>query len=695
MSTASLTHPGAEPHVPALGAVRTRSERFSTALAVSLLLVILYAVFSHGAVSRGTEARLQVAIDAIAAIAGAAWLWSGALNVRASRAAIAGIASLSLFTLWSGVTLAWSVAPEQTWLELNRAIAYVLVLGLGVALGSSTRRAYQLLADGFVLIVLAACAYAVGQKTLPGLHVTGVFDLNQTGPLPRLQEPLGYWNALALLVAYGAPLALARTVDSERSGRARDLALIALELMLLTIGLTYSRGGLIALAAGLVVGIALSGARLRSIMWFAVAALATLPPLIFGLASHSLNTANMTLSSREGAGLILLGLLILSIAILVLAARWLREFEGRSHITPLRARRIARLLMSLLGLAIVITLIGFAFSSRGLTGTFSHAWTGFTSTRVTSTYDPQRLLSTSSENRWVWWKEAMGAFSDRPVAGWGAGSFRVVHLLYRRDRLTVNQPHNVLLQFMAETGLIGALLAVFGFVLLVCAALRRIRSHPPGRERSTASALFAAVVIFLVHSFYDWDWDIPAVTLPALLFLGVLVGYPRARPVLRRPTLGLRGLAVALLTLTACVIAASDVLPSIAASRASAAVVEAAGSAADAQKAQASAALATRLDPVSDAGLLVEATIALRRGRLHDARTALLEAIAREPSDIAAWRQLAFVEFVIGDLRAGREAQAREVALDPISGTPAPAGTGSPALSRTPPSDSATAQPVR
>ena len=86
-------------------------------------------------------------------------------------------------------------------------------------------------------------AYALGQKLFPGLHVAGRVHLNQTGPLPRLQEPLGYWNALALFIAMGAPIALALAVDSSRRRRARLAALVGLELMLLAVGFTYSRGG--------------------------------------------------------------------------------------------------------------------------------------------------------------------------------------------------------------------------------------------------------------------------------------------------------------------------------------------------------------------------------------------------------------------------------------------------------------------
>ena len=123
--------------------------------------------------------------------------------------------------------------------------------------------------------------------------------------------------------------------------------------------------------------------------------------------------------------------------------------------------------------------------------------------------------------------------------------------------------------------------------------------------------------MFLVHCLYDWDWDIPAVTLPALVFLGVLCGSSGRVVVAARRRGAPRGSGSPRSTLGVCVVVISDVLPSLAASKASAAIVEAAGSASSVQDAQATAVLASRLDPLSDAGLLAEATIAARRGELE------------------------------------------------------------------------------
>ena len=63
----------------------------------------------------------------------------------------------------------------------------------------------------------AVTAYALGQKLLPGVHLDGIFHLDQTAVLTRLQEPFGYWNALALFIAMGVPCALASAVDRRRA----------------------------------------------------------------------------------------------------------------------------------------------------------------------------------------------------------------------------------------------------------------------------------------------------------------------------------------------------------------------------------------------------------------------------------------------------------------------------------------------
>ena len=703
MSTASFAYAGPGAVAGSQQIARTTDARAPKALAAALLLAIIYAAFTHGAVGSPAEPRLQVALAAVAALAAGAWLWTGTLRIAAPRLAVAGVVLLGAFGVWSGITLLWSVAPDQTWIELNRALSYVLVLCLALALGTSYARAVRVIAVGFWLIALAVSIYGLGQKLLPGLHIAGIFDLNQTGQLPRLQEPLGYWNALALFIAMGVPAALAITADQSASRRARVAGVVSLELMFLAIGSTYSRGGVLALVLGVGAGVALSGARLRSLMWVAAPALTTIPALVFALTNHSLTAAGVALGKREGAGALLAVILVASLVVLIVGARRLLKLEETVDVGPAEARRITRWLLALTGVVLAALVLAVGLSSRGFGGTVSHAWKTFTATRATSNHDPNRLLSADSENRWVWWKEAAGAIRDRPLEGWGAGSFGVVHLLYRRDTISVRQPHSVPLQWLVETGAIGALLAIGAYGLLLVSAVGSVRRLAPGSERLLTAALTAGAVAYAVHALYDWDWDIPGITLPVLVFLGVVAGSagarrPRTDALLPQSGRIARAAGLVAVTLGLCAYALSAALPSIAASKASSALVAASGTGPTAlDRAQSTAELASSLDPLSDAGLKAQATIAVRRSQPRLARAYLLDALTRDPSDPQAWSEIAYVELLLGNTPDARRAATRALALDPRGQRSTSLATE--ILQRinvldAPPADSATATPV-
>lgn len=664
----------------------------SLALAGALLVICLYAAFAHGAVAPGDEERLELAIAAIALVAVTAWTARRSPWLRVPRSVWAGVALLAAFAIWCGVTLAWSVAPDQTWIECNRAIAYVLVLVLAIALGASHPRAPRLVADGFALVALVVTVYALGQKLLPGLRLGGLLDLNRTGQLPRLQDPLGYWNALGLFVAIGVLAMLSVVIDARRHHRLRLGAGAAVVAMLVTIAFTYSRGALLALAIALVVLVAVTGNRLRSLVWVGMCVGAALPVAIVGLASAPLTTAGASLGARETAGAELLVLLVADLLLLVLAGGRLLVLEHRVRVRRVHRRAAIRGLTGAFGLAIVAVLITVTLSSRGLGGTASHLWHTFTATRTAGVEEPSRLLSADSENRWVWWKEAAGAFSSRPLGGWGAGSFGVVHLLYRRDTLSVQQPHSVPLQFLAETGVIGALLGLGALATLLGAAVRAV-GHCTERGRIAAAALLAGAVAYAVHGCYDWDWDIPAVTIVAFVALGTLAGsLARTRGHEDAPGGSAMRIATGVLAaLGVLAFAASAVIPRLAAADAQQALISASGAApATLRHALNEALSSSRLDPLSDAGLRAAATIAVRQDDPARARRYLGEAIARQPADGENWQQLAELYLALGDRGDALLAARRGLALDP-RGTVAIATIQHAELVQAPPGLSATA----
>jgi len=71
----------------------------------------------------------------------------------------------------------------------------------------------------------------------------------------------------------------------------------------------------------------------------------------------------------------------------------------------------------------------------------------------------------------------------------------------------------------AELGLVGLLafgLLVGGVGIAAAGALRRGVAIAPG--------VVAATTVWFAHSAIDWDWQLPAVTLPALIMAGALIG---------------------------------------------------------------------------------------------------------------------------------------------------------------------------
>lgn len=662
----------------------------------------LYAAFARGAVDIPDETRLQVLLTALALGASAAWLAPGSIRARAPARAWWGLALLFAFGAWSALTLLWTVAPAQTWVELNRALEYALVVGLGLAVGSSDARALSRFTRGWLIVATAVAIYAFGGKVAPWLNIPGVFDLNQTAVLSRLRAPLDYWNALALCVILAVPIAVVRAADSLNSERARLWSLLSLPLLLTVAALTYSRGGIVALVVVLAVLTFLGGRRLRPAAVLALGALAAAPSIAYAFSQSALTHDGVPVSTRTGPGLVLGLIFIASLTALWLGGRRLIALEAVTSWTPERSRATWRAVSIAVAATVLFAVLAAALSSRGLGGTISHQVNSFKSVKRDPISDPNRLVSTSSGNRWVWWKEAAASFSDRPIQGWGSGSFVVTHLLYRRPpALPVRQPHDLPLQLLSEDGLVGALLAYGGLLALLAAALSRRRALAaagPERERDhmLALACIAAAIAWLVHGLIDWDWDIPGVTIPALALLAVAAAIPPPRdsaPRFAAPRrAGVMAASLAAVTLALLAFATSAILPAWSQSKAQGALDLAAAHNDPASLARAAdqADLAARLNPLSTQPLIDAATIAANRGLPAQARRYLLEAVHRAPYDAASWDQLALLALQTGDRAGARHAALRALSLDPINPATAAIAASTVSLSA-PPQDSPTA----
>jgi tetratricopeptide (TPR) repeat protein len=208
--------------------------------------------------------------------------------------------------------------------------------------------------------------------------------------------------------------------------------------------------------------------------------------------------------------------------------------------------------------------------------------------------------------------------------------------------LKVRDAHNLYLETLSELGVPGLLLLVGALGLpLVCIGRRR--------ELFAAAGAYAA---FLAHAAVDWDWEIPAVTLAALLCGAALLAAPAVsrRLVVRRLVFGV---AVVLGALGIYTIAAQLPLTRL---RHAAANGNLTAAERDARRAAAVA-------PWSSEPWFALGESELNAGRRAQAIAALRKATAKSPHDWVAWFDLA---------RASSGAEAtraleRATALNPLS----------------------------
>ena len=109
-------------------------------------------------------------------------------------------------------------------------------------------------------------------------------------------------------------------------------------------------------------------------------------------------------------------------------------------------------------------------------------------------------------------RDCLRMLLKKPVLGWGLGAFPIVYPEFRTFYTTffVNQAHNDYLQLLVETGLAGFAIALWFLVLVFRRAATKLKNWTENSSGLlTASALVGCVGI-LVHSFLDFNLQIPA-----------------------------------------------------------------------------------------------------------------------------------------------------------------------------------------
>lgn len=430
-----------------------------------------------------------------------------------TRTAASGIIALVGYGALAIASEAWSLSPFLSRREGLIALTYAACAIVGVTIAANAGDADWLATIGLGSLSAAVCVFAV---------VDRAFSSGRFGLTPRLAGPFDLPNGLALVAACGVVVGVALSI--RRGARFAIVGGALAGLTGFTLLLAGSRSGL-GLAALALAALVATSDREPVLRLVGPAAVAIGGGV--GVGAGRLGAFNRPGPQIDGAG----GWLV------VLAALAIALGATTVVVGPLLLHRVSRttdrtVVTALIAVAVVAAIIA---AIRVVTSDEQGGTLG----------DQQgsgRLVSGSLNRRGDWWSSATATFMAAPWRGFGAGTFRITDAVTHADaRPEVASPHDIVLQALAGTGIVGgALISVAGLALIAGGALRTLTV-----ARVPTAAAWLAGSVTLAQALIDLSFDITAWGAPAMVGLGVLgaAGGTRSRWSRLPAAVGLAGLA--------------------------------------------------------------------------------------------------------------------------------------------------------
>ncbi len=434
-----------------------------------------------------------------------------------SRTLAIPLAGLMLYAAFQLASALWSHATARTLDSYDRTLLYLLAFVLFGSL-RCTRARLDWLVRALFAGLAAVCLIGLISRVLPHTWPTAssFFD-------DRLNYPLTYWNAEGMLAAMVLILGLHLSADRAERWSVRVLASTVLPGVAATLLLTFSRGAMGTAIIGL-----LAYCLLTRLSTLPAALLAIVPPTAVALRSvwdaTVLASAHPTSPAAVSQGrhvAVVVGLCMLAAGLLrglLLLADGRIATLGLVRDPPRRAVRAG------LGtsVAIVVVVLALAFGAGSFArreyDKFVHGTAGPHTTQTR-----ERLSDPGNDGRLPLWKAAVRIYETQPLRGTGAGTYQAYYFRYRTEPQYVTDAHSLYLQSLAELGLVG--LALIAIVVL--GMLAGLASRIRGPDRAVYAALFAMTLAWAVHQAFDWDWQMPAVTLGVFILAGLALARPR------------------------------------------------------------------------------------------------------------------------------------------------------------------------
>jgi len=459
-----------------------------TAVRVGVLLLAVVLAFFSGAFFEGARIIGAICAWALLAVAVLAVPGSPLPPARTARVAIAALAGLAV---WMWIATSWSSSPSGADQELQLVLTYVPALAAG-AIAWRERPAARIVEPALAAGTLIVIGYGLSGRLLPG--IVHLQDSARAGG--RLEQPLTYWNATGALGALGLVLCARMAGDATRPRALRIAAAAAIAPLGMGTYLSFSRGAIICMVAGLAALVAFdrTRAQLRAV---AVALGATILAAAAAAPFGAVRALHHAHADAEG-----LAVFALLIAIAAAAAAVQARAPDGAPPLPLRAG---------LAYALVIVLAVVPYAAVAVAERASpsrEAAFGATNAR----------LSDVGSHRFSYWRVAVAVAGDHPVAGAGPGAFAVEWLRRRSIDERVRNAHSLELQTLADEGIVGLALLLTAIVAAGLAAAGAL-----GADRALAAGPAAATLTWALHAGLDWDWEMPALTLVAIALLGLLL----------------------------------------------------------------------------------------------------------------------------------------------------------------------------
>lgn len=586
---------------------------------------------------------------ALLALLAAVVIGRGPRAIHLARAGWVALVAFGLYVAWSYLSISWARSPGDALTGSNRALLYLLAFATLLVLPWTTRTAL------IALLVFVLGVGGVGIVLLFRLaSADHVSDLVISG---RLAAPTGYFNSTAALFTMAALSAIALGARRELPAPLRGL-LLALACAGLQLGvIVQSRGWLFTLPLIALVGIAIVPDRLRVVAAAVVPVGATLVPVhrlldvYNGHSGHALDHA----ASRAGHSALLVCAAVFFLTTLL---AWADALLPRPRLSAARRRLLG-------SLVIAVAVVGIAAGAQAATHGhpvrfIERQWNGFS--------HPLRTASGShftdvGSGRYDFWRVALDAFAAHPIGGLGQDNFVNYYTPRRRTGEEPSWTHSLELRLLAHTGAVGFVLFVVFLVAAVVAALPARRR--PGLDAAVAGAALLPLVVWLIHGSVDWFWEVPALSGPALGFLGMtgalagaarreraIAGSPAPREAATAGSRGTRLLVATAggLALLACTAALA--FPYLSVRETSiASDIEASNPA----KALSDLQTAADLGPLSAVPGRLAGTIALQTGRYAVARERFAQVIERDPGGWYGWLGAGLAASALGHRSQARQ----------------------------------------